>query len=106
MELALRLLESNINIIRSQIEAEKAKRDRNFQNLVTVIGTGTALMSFIDNDGKKCDTIIEVATNPFIEKVCHNSFVKIIAFPIIMILILGSIGLLMKAILAKIELRS
>ncbi|MDJ0659229.1 MAG: hypothetical protein QNJ42_07020 [Crocosphaera sp.] len=105
MELALRLLESNINIIRSQIEAEKSKRDRNFQNLVTLVGTGTAIMALIDDEGKKCQAITEVVPSTFIKQVCDNSFGKIIAFPIITILILGSIGLLMKAILAKIELR-
>ncbi|MDJ0728640.1 MAG: hypothetical protein QNJ33_01470 [Crocosphaera sp.] len=101
MELGLRLLESNINIIRSHIEAETAKRDRNFQNIVTLVGTGTALMSLIDDEGKKCKAITEVIPNPFIVKLCDDSLIKFIAFPIIMIFMLGCIGLGMKAVLAK-----
>ncbi len=104
MELGLRLLESNINIIRSQIEAEKAKSDRIFQNIVTVVGTGTALMSLIDDDGKKCQTVIEVIPeplNPFIEQLCSNNLVKIIAFPILTIVILGCLGLGLKAIFTQ-----
>ncbi|MDJ0728472.1 MAG: hypothetical protein QNJ33_00605 [Crocosphaera sp.] len=103
MELGLKLLESNINIIRSQIEAEKAKRDRNFQNLVTLVGTGTALMALIDDEGKKCKAITEVMPNQFIERVCDSNFGEIVAFPIIMIFILGCLGLGAKAILAKLN---
>ncbi|MGK7881072.1 MAG: hypothetical protein AB4060_13360 [Crocosphaera sp.] len=103
MELGLRLLESNINIIRSRIEAEKAKSDRSFQNLVTLVGTGTALMALIDDDGKKCKTITEVISNPFIEKVCDDSLGKFIGFPMITILVLGCLGLVLKGILAKVS---
>ncbi|CCQ62952.1 hypothetical protein [Crocosphaera watsonii] len=103
MELGLRLLESNINIIRSRIEAEKAKSDRSFQNLVTVVGTGTALMALIDDEGKKCNAITEVIPNQLIVKVCNDPLGKFIGFPIIMIFVLGCLGLVLKGILSKLS---
>ena len=57
MKLGLQLLESNINALRGQIELEKSERDRNFQNLVAIIGGGTAIISLFDFEGKKCQTI-------------------------------------------------
>ncbi|MGD1805369.1 hypothetical protein ACP6PL_07990 [Dapis sp. BLCC M126] len=54
----LLLLEGNINAIRSQVEIEKAKNDQNFQELISVVGTGVAVLSFIGNDPKKeCELI-------------------------------------------------
>ena len=44
-ELGLRLLEDNINAIRTQVETEKAKSDRNFQELIAVVGSGVAVAS-------------------------------------------------------------
>ena len=44
-ELGLRLLEDNINAIRSQIEIEKSKSDRDFQEFIAVVGSGVAFAS-------------------------------------------------------------
>ncbi|MEA5533869.1 hypothetical protein [Crocosphaera sp. XPORK-15E] len=99
MELGLRILESNINIIRSQIEAEKSNRDRNFQTLVTVIGTGTAVTSLIDYEGKKCEAIFQLI--PVTTHWCNNSLTKTILFPVVMILIFGIIGLGFKKLFSK-----
>ena len=85
------------------IEAEKAKSDRSFQNLVTGVGTGTALMALIDDEGKKCKAITEVISNPLIENVCNDTVGKFIGFPIIMIFVLGCLGLVLKGILAKVS---
>jgi hypothetical protein len=48
MQLGLKLLETNISALRSQIEIEKSERDLNFQNLVTLIGAGTAISTLFD----------------------------------------------------------
>ncbi|GGA09831.1 hypothetical protein [Okeania sp. KiyG1] len=44
-ELGLRLLEDNINAINTQIETEKAKSDRDFQEFIAVLGSGVAFAS-------------------------------------------------------------
>ena len=45
LELGLRLLEDNINAIRSQTEIEKVKSDHDFKELIAVVGTGVAVAS-------------------------------------------------------------
>jgi hypothetical protein len=40
MQLGFRLLEDNINAVRSRIELAKAERDRSFQEFVAVVGAG------------------------------------------------------------------
>ncbi|HLO86028.1 MAG TPA: hypothetical protein VK203_13620 [Nostocaceae cyanobacterium] len=52
MQLGLQLLEDTINAIRSRIEIEKAERDRNFQELVTVVGSAIATVSVLQSPGK------------------------------------------------------
>ncbi|MBD3560337.1 hypothetical protein H6S82_15960, partial [Planktothrix sp. FACHB-1355] len=47
LERGLRLLENTINAIRSRVEVDKAERDRNFQNTVTIIGMGWTVGSFV-----------------------------------------------------------
>ncbi|MGB5768296.1 MAG: hypothetical protein WBM32_00255 [Crocosphaera sp.] len=96
MEIGLRLLESNINLIRSQIEAEKAKGDRTFQALVTIVGTGTAVNSLIDYDGKKCQAIVKLLSEQ--NTWCDNNLTQIIVFPMTMILIFGILGLGIKSL--------
>ncbi|NEP91281.1 MAG: hypothetical protein F6K18_33235 [Okeania sp. SIO2C2] len=57
-ELGLRLLEDNINAIRSQIEIEKAKSDRDFKELIAVVGTGVAVAGLTgDNATTECKSI-------------------------------------------------
>ena len=96
MELGLRLLETTINAIRSQIELEKAQRDRLFQNLVTLIGAGTAFTALIDFEGKKCQTIVELF--PSQANLCNKALIKSVILPIGLIIIFGVIVLVLKKI--------
>ena len=50
MQLGFRLLEDNINALRSRIELAKAERDRNFQELVAVVAAGIAGVSIAPGD--------------------------------------------------------
>ncbi|BAY41909.1 hypothetical protein NIES2111_63050 (plasmid) [Nostoc sp. NIES-2111] len=52
MQLGLQLLEYTINVIHSRIEIEKAERDRNFQELVTVAGSAIATISLLQPPAK------------------------------------------------------
>jgi hypothetical protein len=97
MQLGLKLLETNINALRSQIELEKSERDLNFQNLVTIIGAGTALTTVLDYEGKKCKAIIG-DTNPY----CKNFGIGGVLIPIGLLLILGAIMLFSKWLYIKI----
>jgi hypothetical protein len=54
MQLGFRLLEDDINAVRSRIELAKAERDRSFQEFVAVVGAGIAGVSFAPAD-KNCD---------------------------------------------------
>jgi len=61
MQLGFRLLEDNINTVRSRIELAKAERDRNFQEFVAVVGAGIAGVSFAPAD-KNCEPIFGKAS--------------------------------------------
>ncbi|NEQ24763.1 MAG: hypothetical protein F6K28_37805 [Microcoleus sp. SIO2G3] len=56
MQLGFRLVEDNINAVRSRIELAKAERDRSFQEFVAVVGAGIAGASFAPAD-KNCQPI-------------------------------------------------
>lgn len=56
MQLGFRLVEDNINAVRSRIELAKAERDRSFQEFVAVVGAGIAGVSFAPAD-KNCEPI-------------------------------------------------
>lgn len=56
MQLGFRLVEDNINAVRSRIELAKAERDRSFQEFVAVVGAGIAGVSFAPAD-KNCQPI-------------------------------------------------
>ncbi|WP_310426943.1 hypothetical protein [Chamaesiphon sp. VAR_48_metabat_135_sub] len=101
MQLGLKLLETNINALRSQIELEKSERDLNFQNLVTIVGAGTALTTVLDYEGKKCKAIIG-DTNPY----CKNFGIGGVLIPIGLLLILGAIMLFSKWLYIKIKMNS
>ncbi|WP_427156988.1 hypothetical protein ACQFX9_16525 [Aliinostoc sp. HNIBRCY26] len=47
LERGLKLLSDTINAVRSRVEVEKAERDRNFQNFVTLLAGGWAFGSFV-----------------------------------------------------------
>ncbi|NEQ40986.1 MAG: hypothetical protein F6K40_34145 [Okeania sp. SIO3I5] len=75
----LKLLEGNINAIRSQVEIEKAKNDQNFQELISVVGTAVAVVSFMGDDPQnKCELIPLLSKN---SPVCENTLIlKLIIF--------------------------
>ncbi|MGK7873571.1 MAG: hypothetical protein AB4426_09755 [Xenococcaceae cyanobacterium] len=101
MELGLRLLETNINAIRSQIEVEKAQRDKNFQNLVTLIGAGTAVTALIDfEEGKRCETIVAEVEKyvSFQPDWCDKFWLKTVILPMGMIILFGIIALILKTL--------
>ncbi len=101
MELGLRLLETNINAIRSQIEVEKSQRDKNFQNLVTLIGAGTAVTALMDfKGGERCTTIVKQVRKyvPFKPDLCKNFWLNTMILPMGMIIIFGIIALILKTL--------
>ncbi|OLT59114.1 hypothetical protein [Moorena bouillonii] len=102
MEVALRLLETRLNAIRSQIELEKAERDRNFQTLVTVVGAGTAVTALVDFEGKQCQNVSKLI--PPMEKSCDNPLINSVIVPVGLIVIFGVIALCLKKILSGIRL--
>ncbi len=79
----MRLLEDNINAIRSQIEIENARSDRNFQELAAVVGTGVVVAGLIgENAIAECKSIF---SNEF--PVCQNTLVyKLILIVIVSVL--------------------
>ena len=99
---ALRLLETRLNAIRSQIELEKAERDRNFQTLVTVVGAGTAVTALVDFEAKQCKALSTLI--PPLEKSCENRLINSVIVPVGLILIIGVIALFFKKILSGIRL--
>jgi hypothetical protein len=56
MQLGFKLLEDDINAVRSRIELTKAERDRSFQEFVAIVGAGVAGASFAPAD-KNCHPI-------------------------------------------------
>lgn len=114
MHLGLKLLETNINALRSQIELERSERDLDFQNLVTLVGAGTAITSLFDYKGEKCKAIFPVSKETKIPHVsisqktetphiCDNFWSASIAIPIGSILVFGGIFLLLKWLCIKIK---
>ena len=117
MQLGLQLLESNINALRSQIELEKSERDRNFQNIITVVGSGTAIAAYLDFKGEKCQAIFKSskkaeATKSTINSqnqaqdypdFCNNFWIGSFLIPISFLIILGLIGFALKKTIQKIN---
>ena len=79
-DLGLKLLEDNIKAIRSQVEIEKAKSDRNFQELIAVIGGGLAIAS-LAGDKEECESILGQNFIPPI--ICQTT----LAYKLILVLI-------------------
>lgn len=98
MNSSLRLLETRLNAIRSQIELEKAERDRTFQNIVTVVGAGTAVTALMDFEAKQCETVSNMI--PPLKESCENPWINSFIVPVVLILIFGVIGLCFKKILS------
>ena len=96
MQLGLRLLENNINAIRSGIELQKAERESSFQTLVTIIGTAIAGASLISEEAKECTVIF-----PADSWICKTPLLKSLAVPIVLILLFGAIGWLFRQVLKR-----
>ena len=103
MQLGLKLLETNINALRSQIELEKSERDRNFQNLVTIVGAGTAIAALVDYKGEKCQKIFNVPPNQKDSHFCNDFWQGSIGVPLLSIILLGLTALLLKWLFLKIN---
>lgn len=106
MQLGLKLLETNISALRSQIEIEKSERDLNFQTLVTIVGGGTAIATLFDYEGKKCKAIFSVPKESKVTHICDNFWFGSVATPIGFLLILGGAILLLKWLWIEIKNRS
>lgn len=96
MQLGLQLLQTTINVRRSQIELEKSERDRNFQNLVTIVGAGTAIATLLDFEGKKCQAIFKVKKEQESSHFCNNFLVGGVLTPLLLLILLGLIALGLK----------
>jgi hypothetical protein len=96
-------LVANIGALRSQIEIEKSERDLNFQNLVTLIGAGTALSTLFDYEGKKCKAVFSVPKESKVPHICNIFWFGSIVMPIGTILILGVTMLLLKLLWIEIK---
>jgi hypothetical protein len=59
----LKLLENTNNAIRSRVEVERLKSDRNFQDLVVIVGTVTATVSLLKDGKNECKSFLNVAPN-------------------------------------------
>ncbi|NEO99825.1 MAG: hypothetical protein F6K58_14330 [Symploca sp. SIO2E9] len=101
MELGLRLLEASINALRSQIELEKAQRDRSFQNIVTIVGAGTAVTALIDFEGKQCKAISELI--PLEINCKEEPWLNSVIIPVGLIVIFGVIAFSIKKILFRLN---
>ncbi|MFM7575637.1 MAG: hypothetical protein ACKO5Q_01650 [Microcystaceae cyanobacterium] len=103
MQLGLQLLESNISALRSQIELEKSERDRNFQNIITVVGSGTAIAAYLDFKAEKCQPILKGIGVPESLAIssCKNFWVGSIFVPVLFLLMLGGCGLAIRKLIQK-----
>jgi hypothetical protein len=99
-----KLLKGN-NALRSQIELEKSERDRNFQNMITLVGSGTSIAAYLDLKGEKCQPILKGISVPESVAIssCKDFWIGSVIVPIGFLIILGSIGFAMKKILQKIN---
>ncbi|MGK7946971.1 MAG: hypothetical protein AB4058_21130 [Microcystaceae cyanobacterium] len=105
MKLGLQLLESNIGALRSQIELEKSERERNFQNLVALIGGGTAAINLFDFEGEKCQKIAD--SWPFSQfgnnsNLCNQFLVGGVLTPVLLLFLVGIFALSLKWIIRKV----
>jgi len=52
LERGMKLIENTINAVRSRVEVVKAKRDRNFQDAIAILGVGWSVASFLPSADK------------------------------------------------------
>ncbi|WP_144053166.1 hypothetical protein [Xenococcus sp. PCC 7305] len=95
MQLGIKLLENKINATNSKIEIEKGERDRNFQNIITFIGTGMAGTKLIESSQKTCEIFYDKESTT-----CENPTSRI-SITVGLILICGLLGWLFKYLIKK-----
>jgi hypothetical protein len=52
LERGMKLLENTISAVRSRVEVAKAERDRNFQDVIAILGVGWSVASFLPSPDK------------------------------------------------------
>lgn len=72
LERGMKLLENTISAVRSRIEVEKAERDRNFQDTITILGVGWSVASFVPSQA--LDKLSENANDPVILFLSNTHF--------------------------------
>jgi hypothetical protein len=102
MQLGLKLLETNINALRSHIELEKSERDLNFQTIVTLVGTGTAVSTLLDYKGEKCKAILQIPKDTK-NTACDNFWVGGVLIPVVFLFFIGIITLFFKSLYIKLK---
>ena len=85
LDQGLKFLDNNMSVIRSKVEIEKAKGDNKFQEIITVGGTGVAVVSFIGDDAaQECKSYPYIKNSP----VCESTLIfKLIIFLTVSILV-------------------
>lgn len=97
MQVGLRLLENNLNAMSSRIELEKGERERTFQSLVTIIGTGMAGATLVKYEKIECK---EVFTDK-IPLICETPIIKQLSIPLLLIMIFGFFGWLTRCAIKR-----
>lgn len=97
MQLAIRLLEDNLKAMSSRIELEKGERERTFQALVTIIGTGMAGASLVKPEKLPCT---DVFTHN-LSFICKPPIMNQLAVPFLLIIVFGFSGWLVKWVIKK-----
>ena len=96
MQLGIKLLEYNLNAMSSRIELEKGERERRFQALVTIIGTGLAGAGLVKSDEIECTAVF--AKIPLI---CQTPIIDQLTIPFLLIFIFGLLGWLVRTVIKK-----
>lgn len=63
-ERGLKLLENNNNAIRSRVEVERLKSDRNFQDIVAVVGSVTVTVGLLKEGKSECKFLLKIPQVP------------------------------------------
>ena len=69
----LKLLENTNNAIRSRVEVEKLKSDRNFQDILAVVGSVTATVALLKEGKNECKLLLRVPEDPKVSQVSQVS---------------------------------
>ena len=102
MQLGTRLLENNLKAISSRIELEKEERERTFQALVTIIGTGIAGASLVKAEDIDCKEVFKEQFSLICQlPIKQLPIMNYLAVPFLLIILFGSLGWFFKWIIKK-----